>query len=460
VTAGQLLARVLAAGGIGAAYGRPLDGVPVTEVADPAVAELLAQAHRAVHGLPAVAHVGDGTLVVPCPRPGGAVEPADGVDAVVVDDVGTLRSLAPLVAERASGEGGRLQVQIDLTSLAPDLPVAGPTSPEAWAEPDEALLRDVAQATRVAVLAGPGVVERQAVGSLRALAAAGRLGVLNTWGAKGVFHWQSRHHWATVGLQARDFDLGGIPEADVVLAVGVDEHEAPRRLWTGGAAVHELSPFALGPLSERWPVTSGVFPDVPPLRGRLAAVTQAGWAVAGTPLMPSRVTRHYAQVLAETGLVAADPGIGGYWVARTFATTRLGSVLVPGAPVEGWAAACVLVARLAAPLRPALAVVDGGLGERTSAVLAEATRLGVGVGVEVWDADGEPAGAEQHLTRLRALVSRGPGASTSTLATDPRQLAEMVDAAGPVRAWTGDEHLSLRKGRGASGIRQRRGRPS
>jgi hypothetical protein len=26
-----------------------------------------------------------------------------------------------------------------------------------------------------------------------------------------------------------------------------------------------------------------------------------------------------------------------------------------------------------------------------------------------------------------------------TLATDPSQIAEMVDAAGPVRAWTGDE---------------------
>ena len=44
MTAGQLLARVLAAGGIGAAYGRPLDGVPVTEVADPAVAAGEAQA--------------------------------------------------------------------------------------------------------------------------------------------------------------------------------------------------------------------------------------------------------------------------------------------------------------------------------------------------------------------------------------------------------------------------------
>ena len=108
--------------------------------------------------------------------------------------------------------------------------------------------------------------------------------------------------------------------------------------------------------------------------------------------------------------------------------------------MEGWAAACVLIARLAAPLRPALAVVDGGAGEQGSAVLAEAARLGIGIGIEAWDEDEEPSTPEHHLSRLDALISPVPSAQLqSTLATDPSQLAEMVDAAGPVRAWTGDE---------------------
>jgi hypothetical protein len=439
VTAGQLLARVLAAGGIGAAYGRPLDGLPVTEVADPGVAVLLAQAHRAVHGVAAVAHVGEGTLVVPGRRPESPWDPADSAESVVIDDDDALGTLALLVAERAGEDGVRLQVRVDLAAPTPPGPVARPVSPDEWLEPNPSLLRAVARARRVVVLAGPGVVDHRAVGALRALAVAGRLGVLNTWGAKGVFHWQSRHHWATVGLQTRDFELGGIPEADLVLAVGVDEREAPRRLWADRAPVRELPPQALGPLAERWPLTPGDFPGVPPLRERLAAVTQAGWTATTARLMPSRVTLHYARVLGASGLVAADPGTAGYWVARTFATTRLGSVLVPAAPLEGWAAACVLVARLVAPLRPALAVVDGGGGERTGAVLAEASRLGVGIGMEAWDEDEAPSGAEQHLARLDVLVSGGPGAVQSTLATDPSQLAEMVEAAGPIRAWTGDE---------------------
>jgi thiamine pyrophosphate-dependent acetolactate synthase large subunit-like protein len=417
-------------------------GVPVSEVSDPEVAVLLAQAHRAVHGVAAAAHVGERTLVMPGPRPHGAADGAGPGGTVVVEDAETLRALAPLLSERLRGDGVRLRVGIDLAQPDPGGPVARPSPPEDWTEPEEALLRDVAQANRVVVLAGPGVVERRAVGALRALAAAGRLGVLNTWGAKGVFHWQSRHHWATVGLQTRDFELGGIPEADLVLAVGVDEREAPRRLWAGGASVREVAPEALGPLAERWPAAARDFPAVPPLRERLAAVTQAGWTASGTPLMPSRVTLHYAQVLGEAGLVAADPGTAGYWVARTFATTRLGSVLVPAAPAEGWAAACVLVSRLVTPLRPALAVVDGGAGERGSAVLAEAARLGVGIGIEAWDEDEQPSTPEHHLARLDALVSPVPSAQLqSTLATDPHQLAEMVEAAGPVRAWTGDETL-------------------
>ena len=444
MTAGPLLARVLAAAGTGAAYGRPLDGLPVTEVRDPVVAVLLAHAHRAVHGVPAAAHLGDGTLVVPGLSPAGGPDPTLPSATVVAEDAAALAALPPVLAQGAQGEGVRVEVRVD-----PGVPwgagtIATPSPAAAWVEPDDEVVEEVARAGHVVVLVGPGVVARRAVGGLRAVAAAGRLGVLNTWGAKGVFHWQSRHHWATVGLQARDFELGGLAEADLVLAVGVDEREAPRRLWAPGSrpAVRVVPAEALGPLAERWPRAPGAFPELPPLRQRLAAVTQAGWTAKTTPLMPSLVTRHYAQVLGDGGLVAADAGTAGYWVARTFATTRLGSALVPAAPIAGWAAACVLVARLASPLRPALAVVDGGPDERTRAVVAAAQRLGVSIGLEEWDEAEEPSDAADHLARLADLVHGGLGTVSATLSTDPRQLDEMIGVAGPVRAWTGDETIS------------------
>ena len=55
------------------------------------------------------------------------------------------------------------------------------------------------------------------------------LGVLNTWGAKGVFDWRSRHHLATAGLQEHDFALAGLGDADLIVATGVDPDEAPLR---------------------------------------------------------------------------------------------------------------------------------------------------------------------------------------------------------------------------------------
>ena len=336
----------------------------------------------------------------------------------------------PSWPRRARGAGVQVQLEIGLSASVPDGPVERPAGVSGWLA-DEAVLDDVPAGGNVVVLAGPGVVHDGAVGGLRALAAVGRLGVLNTWGAKGVFNWQSRHHWATVGLQELDFELGGLASADLVLVTGVDDREAPLRFWA--QYPHRVvPPGALGPLAERWP-GGGSFPELPPLRPRLAAVTQAGWAATGVPLMPSLVTQHYARVLGDGGLVAADAGTAGYWVARTFATTRLGSANVPASTTPGWAAACATVARLTAPLRPVLAVVDGPIDSTTAAVLEAARDLGVGVGVEAWTPDGPALGGDEHLARLDTLAS---GGGVSLLRTDPGQLDEMVAVAGPVRAWT------------------------
>ena len=439
----ELLAQALATAGVGAAYGRPYAGLPVTKVADPRVALLLCHAHRAVHGAPAVAHLGGGRLVVVSRRPAPATGAQRGdrsrelslpAPVRVIDDAEELFTLGPAVAEAGQGEGLCLELDIDPGALLREGAVALPTNDDEYPEPEPSLVADLSAAQRVIVLAGPDVIGRRAVGGLRALAAAGRLGVLNTWGAKGVFHWRSRHHWATVGLQELDFELAGLPGADVVLAVGLDEEEAPERLWSPFPH-RRVRPELLGPLAERWGVP-GPFPDMPPLRDRLAAVTQAGWAATGSPLMPSLVTRHYAAVFGHGGLVAADPGTAGFWVARTFATTRLGTAFVPGQPLLGWAAACVLVARLVAPWRPGLAVVDGPLDEHSRAVLEQGLRLGIPIALEAWQADGERLDAEAHLARLSALAGGRP--DVVSLATDDHQLADMIAVAGPIRAWTND----------------------
>src|SRR5208283_330412 len=131
-------------------------------------------------------------------------------------------------------------------------------------------------------------------------------------------------------------------------------------------------------------------------------------------------------------LVAADAGDAGFWVARTLGTTRLGAVIVPPTAVRGFAAACVAVSLLRRPGRPALAVIDRADAEATALVVDAAAALGVGVPVEAWDPDGDRLDADAHRERLRRLVLGGvpAGGAPCTLATDPRQLSEIIGAAG------------------------------
>ncbi len=287
------------------------------------------------------------------------------------------------------------------------------------------------------LLAGPGVIRDRAVPGLHDLAVSAGIGVLNTWGAKGVFDWRSLHHWATVGLQADDFVLSELDRADLIIATGLEPAESPDHRWRLAPAL-TVPPAGLAPLAERWRTHHGPPATMPPLRARLAEVTQRGWRVAGSPLPPSRVTMHYAECVAAGALVAADAGDAGFWVARTLGTTRLGAVIVPPTSAPGFAAACVAVSRLRHPGRPALAVIDRVDAEATAPIVDAAAALGVGVPVEAWDPDGERLDADAHRERLRRLVLGGlpAGDGPCTLATDPRQLSEMIGVAGPIVAWT------------------------
>lgn len=304
-----------------------------------------------------------------------------------------------------------------------------PVSP---ASPAEAA--DVLRVARAPiVLAGPGVVQQDAVEPLRTFAAAGSLGVLNTWGAKGVFNWESPHHLATVGLQAADFALAGVHDADLVVAVGVDEREAPPGRWRRGHSV-TMRPDDLDELADRWRRPSREI-KVPELRIRLAAVTERGWEVATGRVWPSGVTRAYAGVLDPGGLVAADPGIAGFWVARTVPTRRPRTVIVPpAADRPGLAVACAIVARLREPGRPVLAVVDAPVHPRVHAILHVAADLGVAVGLEVWDPDAPTVTRDEHADRV-AAVATAPSSAVVSVAPDPAQLQHIIDAAGPVVAW-------------------------
>jgi Thiamine pyrophosphate enzyme, central domain len=444
VAVADLVRRGLAALGVEAAYGVPYPGLAVARVDDAAVAALMAEAHLLVHRTRCAVHRGGGEFAVH-DRGGSsspvALEVADEADLTgcwgAAEDA--LRAGAVSVAVRVGLGPG---VRVD------DRPIRVPAPLDRWQAPTDEDVARLAGAESPVALVGPGVADEASVPGVHALATAADLSVLNTWGAKGVFDWRSRHHAATVGLQADDLVLGGLADADLVVTAGLHPGELVG-VKEPGAPTLALAPTQLGPLAERVarPRTE---PVVPPLRHGLAAVTQEGWAVGAAPLPPTRVTLTYAQVVGARGLVAADPGLAGYWVARTFATTSLGGAVVPArASAHGLAAACVAVARLRWPARPALAVTGAGTeadagagtnadaGDRmTERVVAAAGAWGVAVPVERWAPGGPALDAEAHAARLAGALA-AERSTTNDLATDPRQLDRMVEVAGDVVAWGG-----------------------
>lgn len=256
---------------------------------------------------------------------------------------------------------------------------------------------------RTAMLVGPGVLRADVVDGLREFAAAAHVGVANTWGAKGVFNWDSPHHLGTCGLQARDFELLGFAELDLLWTVGLDPLESPPARFALGAKVVPIRPADLTTFAPH--VARSPNPiELPPLFERLAAVAQPGYVDERVPRHPARAVMEIKQRMAPGAIVTAQPGPAGLWMARTFPTDAPGTVVVPAISIPGIGAALALAATRAG--RPATVVTTAPLDDATRGVLELADQLDAPVTLEAWSDD-----VDLSLTEL------------------------LVDAAGPVVAW-------------------------
>ena len=284
-------------------------------------------------------------------------------------------------------------------------------------------------------LVGPEILRARAEAGLRTLAVVTSAGVLNTWGAKGVFYWRSRHHLSTIGLQLDDYVAGGMAEADLVLVSGIDPRESPPQRWAHLAPWVEVAPQMLASMAEvlSRPRREIVFPV---LRERLVAATNWGYESTSVLAAPTALTRHYAAAVGPTGLVAADPGRAGFFVARTLPTEAPWSVHVPAdRNVEGAAVAACLVAKLRSPNRRCVAVVDGPPAPLAQELLDLAARLGHSVAVESWGEDGARGTAvDQSPDIACSVLSRDN--EVRRVHVDWSQIARFEEAAGPITAWT------------------------
>jgi thiamine pyrophosphate-dependent acetolactate synthase large subunit-like protein len=173
------------------------------------------------------------------------------------------------------------------------------------------------------------VVEAGCVVGLQAFARRVGCGVVNTWGAKGVFRWDDPLHFGTAGLQARDFELAGLGDVDVLVTTGLDRTEVTSTPWEGRAEVIDVPPSDLGSFDALLPPGST---ERPALYTELAAVVGPLYDQPGSP--PARAAA-LAASLPDDGIVVAVPGLVGFWIARTFPTSRPGSVVITTDDVPG-----------------------------------------------------------------------------------------------------------------------------
>ena len=286
---------------------------------------------------------------------------------------------------------------------------------------------------RLAILAGPGVVRDGVVARLVEVAERTGLPVLNTWGAKGIFRWDSPYHAGTAGLQAEDFALAGLTEAEIVLAVGLDPAEAPPDRWAG-PQVLEVEPWQLDTLVLRWPE-----PDPPAPRVATDSTSRSPppWP---PPTPPTRCRcrrrcRPRPGPAANRGaLVTAHPGPPVLWVARALPTTEPGSVVVPATRVLGSALARGLVAGL--DQRPALAGTTEPFDPTTVALVELGLAWHSPTVVVAWGAD---VALPRPMRTWRPSGRPGPvwwpAARGAPVALDQTRL--LVDV--PARWWPGPD---------------------
>ncbi|MHB8669870.1 MAG: hypothetical protein ACYDAD_04800 [Acidimicrobiales bacterium] len=419
-TAGGLLSRCLADAGVSQIFGRRVPAMNSHVVRDAAVGAALADADGRL-GPGAGAHLGPDGVLRLSTRPGG---PA--AEVVVVGEAAEIPDAVAAATGRVMGAvpaTAELRLEFDLDEPAP---AHARPRPRPAAVPVRADLPDHLVGP-VMVLAGPGVVRLGAVEDLRRLAAAGDLAVANTWGAKGVFDWESPHHAGTVGLQARDFELGGFADAGTILATGIDPMESPPERY-GLAPVIEVEPADL----PRWEGTATGFTVRPELFRILAELVQPLYSATASPMNPARAVLELQGVLGAGETLVADPGPAGLWVARAFPTRQLGSVVVPATVGRGFAAAAAAAGQLRG--RSLIGVTTAPLDRATEDTLEEARRLGVDLVIVVWtpDSGSAPYG---DLAGAVASARAAGGVRVIPMPVDFSFTGALVAAAGEVLAW-------------------------
>jgi len=283
--------------------------------------------------------------------------------------------------------------------------------------------RLLAESERPIVLAGNGVLRRNASAALRDFARGLHVPVAVTFMGKGAMDDRSHLSLMAVGLQARDHELSGFDRADLVVSVGYDPVEYGPALWNpnhGHRIVHidtqpaevdaayrpeveligdiegslrrllaEVQPHGIGGRDAEARHAAREILVHADLRTSILADLQAYEADDGWPIKPQRAIADLRRALGPSDIVVSDVGAHKVWVARLYQAYEPNTVIISnGLAAMGISLPGAIAAKLVHPDRRVVALCGDGGFLMNSQELETAKRIGANVTVVIWRDNG------------------------------------------------------------------------
>jgi acetolactate synthase-1/2/3 large subunit len=279
-------------------------------------------------------------------------------------------------------------------------------------EPGEKELERAAQLIDAAespiALVGNGAIRAHASRALRAFVHTTGIPVAETFMAKGLVDFDDPHSLGTIGLQARDYEMAGFEDADLVIAIGYDLVEHAPKNWNPrrdkeivviDSVAAEIDEYfipqveLIGDIKHvlaRLAAGCHRAPEHPPswcsLHGLVVGALEEARGDDHFPLRPARVLWDIRQALGPQDMLVSDVGLHKLWIGRMFPAHEPGTVLIAnGLAGMGFALPTAIACKLVYPQRGVVAV-SGDAGFLMNAQeLETAVRLRTPVVNVVWE---------------------------------------------------------------------------
>jgi acetolactate synthase I/II/III large subunit len=260
------------------------------------------------------------------------------------------------------------------------------------------------------ILAGNGAIRTHASRALRAFVHTTGIPVAETFMAKGLLDYEDPHALGTVGLQARDYELAGFNDADVVIAVGYDLVEHKPEHWNPKADKQiVVIDTVAAEIDEFFMPEVELIGDIAHVLARLAAGCSRKDSSAGGdgcdrlrhlvfgaladasgdthfPMRPPRVLSDIRRALRRSDLLVSDVGLHKLWIGRMFPAHEPGTVLIAnGLAGMGFALPSAIAAKLVDPHRHVVTVSGDGGFLMNCQELETAVRLKTPVVNVIWE---------------------------------------------------------------------------